>query len=73
MNRYGNILPYDSTRVILSHPINGCDYVNASWIRGRGRGEERQGNNKVSLGRASMDIFTQELYIMVFIFFSGAS
>ena len=34
MNRYGNILPYDATRVVLKEPINDCDYINASWIRG---------------------------------------
>ena len=32
INRYTNILPYDKNRVKLLEPINGCDYVNASWI-----------------------------------------
>ena len=37
--KYGNInlnkksLPYDHTRVKLSKPINGSDYINASWIQ----------------------------------------
>jgi protein tyrosine phosphatase len=31
--RYGNIIPYDRNRVILSKPIMNCNYVNASWIR----------------------------------------
>ena len=30
--RYGNITPYDLNRVILLNPVQGCDYVNASWI-----------------------------------------
>ena len=34
LNRYGNILPYDDTRVILSSKVDGTDYINASWIRG---------------------------------------
>ena len=28
-----NILPYDQTRVKLKSPINGVDYINASWIK----------------------------------------
>ncbi len=37
LNRYGNILPYDRRRVVLSRKVGGdCDYVNASWIRGFG-------------------------------------
>jgi len=33
-NRYMNILPYDSTRVILSpiEGVNGSDYINANWV-----------------------------------------
>ena len=27
-----NILPYNKNRVKLQDPIDGCDYVNASWI-----------------------------------------
>lgn len=34
MNRYGNIIPYDNNRVVLSKPVNDCDYINASWVRG---------------------------------------
>ena len=26
-------LPYDHTRVKLSRPVNGIDYINASWIQ----------------------------------------
>jgi protein tyrosine phosphatase len=33
--RYGNIVPYDANRVKLSNPIEGIDYVNASWIQNR--------------------------------------
>ena len=32
MNIKDNILPYDQTRVKLKTPINGFDYINASWI-----------------------------------------
>ena len=32
-NRYGNILPYDETRVVLNLPINECTYINASWLK----------------------------------------
>ena len=34
MNRYSNVTPYDRNRVALRQPINGSDYVNASWVRG---------------------------------------
>ena len=35
LNRYGNILPYDDTRVVLRKSREvGSDYINASWIRG---------------------------------------
>ena len=27
-----NILPYDHTRVQIKDPLDGCDYINASWI-----------------------------------------
>ena len=30
--RYRNILPYDFNRVRLIESIDGCDYINASWI-----------------------------------------
>ena len=30
--RYTNILPYDHTRVELTEPLDGVDYINASWI-----------------------------------------
>ena len=30
--RYGNIIPYDATRIPLLQPIDGSDYINASWI-----------------------------------------
>ena len=30
--RYQNIIPYNMNRVKLRVPINGCNYVNASWI-----------------------------------------
>ncbi|KAH9441545.1 hypothetical protein Pst134EA_002498 [Puccinia striiformis f. sp. tritici] len=29
---YGNIYPYDPTRLLLVNPIQGNDYINASWI-----------------------------------------
>lgn len=32
VDRYGNITPYDENRVILLNPVQGCDYINASWI-----------------------------------------
>ena len=32
MNINKNILPYDQTRVKMKSPINGVDYINASWI-----------------------------------------
>ena len=31
--RYGNILPYDDSRVILKNPIMECTYINASWLK----------------------------------------
>lgn len=31
-NRYCDIYPYDSNRLILANPIHDNDYVNASWI-----------------------------------------
>lgn len=34
-NRYKDIVPYDRTRVVLSPPVNGADYVNASHVRSR--------------------------------------
>ena len=33
MNINKDILPYDQTRVKLKFPINGVDYINASWIQ----------------------------------------
>ncbi len=41
LNRYGNILPYDKTRVVLRDNVTAgattssgnCDYINASWIK----------------------------------------
>jgi len=36
MNRYDNILPYDRRVVILAQPVEDCNYVNASWIKGFG-------------------------------------
>ena len=33
MNINKNILPYDQTRVKMKSPINGVDYINASWIQ----------------------------------------
>ena len=38
LNRYGNVMPYDHSRVILQHPLapNQCDFINANWIRGEG-------------------------------------
>ena len=27
-----NILPYDHNRIVLRNRINGCDYINCSWI-----------------------------------------
>ena len=33
MNINSDVLPYDQTRVELRTPINGVDYVNASWIQ----------------------------------------
>ena len=32
--RFGNIHPYDFNRVKLKTPINGVDYINASYITG---------------------------------------
>ena len=34
LERYVNIVPYDHNRVVLDTPVEGCDYVNASWIGG---------------------------------------
>ncbi len=34
--RYGNILCYDNNRVELVNPIDGCKYINASWITSDG-------------------------------------
>lgn len=31
-NRYGNVQPWDQSRIRLKHPIDGSDYVNASPI-----------------------------------------
>ena len=32
-NRYGNIIPYDRTRVVLVNPIKDCDdYINANYL-----------------------------------------
>lgn len=41
-NRYGNILPYDHSRVILKHTPDVCtsDYINASHIDGYNRPKE---------------------------------
>ena len=37
LNRYGNILPYDDTRVVLGKSGEAdSDYINASWVRGFG-------------------------------------
>jgi protein tyrosine phosphatase len=38
-NRYGNIVPYDHTRVILEElpNVSGSDYINASYINAYGR------------------------------------
>ena len=33
--RHPSIVPYDFNRVKLYHPIDGCDYVNASWVSER--------------------------------------
>ncbi|CAD5117865.1 DgyrCDS6610 [Dimorphilus gyrociliatus] len=33
-NRYGDILPFDETRVILEDDGSGGDYINANWIKG---------------------------------------
>ena len=33
MNVNENILPYDQSRVKLKTPINGFDYINASWVK----------------------------------------
>jgi hypothetical protein len=41
MNRYGNTIPYDRSRVALRRLVGDCDYVNASWVRGPGPGRER--------------------------------
>ena len=30
--RYRNIIPYNSNRVRLIKSVDGCDYINASWI-----------------------------------------
>ena len=30
--RYRNILPYNKNRVKIQNPVDGCDYINASWI-----------------------------------------
>ncbi|XP_059088372.1 uncharacterized protein LOC131884562 isoform X2 [Tigriopus californicus] len=40
LNRYSNIIPYNHSRVILKTPVDGKDYVNASWIRNH-QGERR--------------------------------
>ena len=33
MNIKKDIIPYDQTRVKLQTPINGFDYINASWVQ----------------------------------------
>ena len=33
MNIKEDVLPYDQTRVLLETPINGVDYINASWVQ----------------------------------------
>ena len=30
--RDGEVIPYDHARVVLTEPIKGCNYINASWI-----------------------------------------
>ena len=32
--RFGNIHPYDFNRILLKKPIDGVDYINASYISG---------------------------------------
>lgn len=32
-NRYGNVQPWDGSRIKLAHPIHGSDYINASPIK----------------------------------------
>ena len=47
INRFSNILPYDHNRVKLRKAVDGCDYVNASWIT-EGSHNKRQTYKDVS-------------------------
>ena len=40
-NRYGNVQPWDCSRIRLRHPIGGSDYINASPITLRSRAATR--------------------------------
>lgn len=56
-NRYGNVFPWDASRVKLKHPIGGSDYVNASPITLRSRYLVRKDNGQVgdAPGQPAMD------------------
>ncbi|KAK5195052.1 tyrosine protein phosphatase 1 [Exophiala xenobiotica] len=51
-NRYGNVQPWDSSRVKLKKPIGGSDYVNASPIKLTGRSVKERLHSGTSTPRA---------------------
>ena len=58
LNRFPNVLPYDYNRVKLIHPIDGRDYINASWITGDGTCDFRNtSNEKVSISKPTLISF----------------